>query len=145
MRKNTPGTVAAMTGGEYEMFATRKNFEARMVDFTNHLHSRYLLSIEPEESPCGVAPDSGAAAGAGRQDSAREEQVLGGGGGRVSDAPCPLVPKETEYRVSNTEYRVPSKYKCNGKNQGKGKINSNGQDRPLYASFLRKPSTRPLL
>jgi VWFA-related protein len=48
MKKNTPATVASMTGGEYELFVTRKNFEARMVDFTNHLHSRYLLSIEPK-------------------------------------------------------------------------------------------------
>src|SRR5580700_2356578 len=52
MRKNTPGTVASMTGGEYEMFATGKNFDLRMVDFSNHLHSRYLLSIEPR-SPNG--------------------------------------------------------------------------------------------
>jgi VWFA-related protein len=48
MKKNTPRAVASMTGGEYELFATKKNFEARMVDFTNHLHSRYLLSIEPK-------------------------------------------------------------------------------------------------
>jgi VWFA-related protein len=48
MKKNTPRAVASMTGGEYELFATRKNFEARMIDFTNHLHNRYLLSIEPK-------------------------------------------------------------------------------------------------
>jgi VWFA-related protein len=48
MKRNTPRAVASMTGGEYELFATRKNFEARMIDFTNHLHSRYLLSIEPK-------------------------------------------------------------------------------------------------
>jgi VWFA-related protein len=54
MKKNTPKTVASMTGGEYEMFATRKNFEARMIDFTNHLHSRYLLSIEPKSPRAGL-------------------------------------------------------------------------------------------
>jgi len=54
MRKNTPATVAAMTGGEYELFATEKHFEARMVDFTNHLHSRYLLSIEPKSPHAGL-------------------------------------------------------------------------------------------
>jgi VWFA-related protein len=54
MRKNIPGTVAAMTGGEYELFATRTNFEARMIDFTNHLHSRYLLSIEPRNPHAGL-------------------------------------------------------------------------------------------
>ncbi len=54
MKKNVPRTVAAMTGGEYELFATRTNFEARMIDFTNHLHSRYLLSIEPKNPHAGL-------------------------------------------------------------------------------------------
>jgi VWFA-related protein len=54
MKKNMPETVAAMTGGEYEMFATGKHFDARMVDFTNHLHSRYLLSIEPNNPHGGL-------------------------------------------------------------------------------------------
>ncbi|MGA9304158.1 MAG: VWA domain-containing protein [Candidatus Sulfotelmatobacter sp.] len=54
IKKNVPGTVAAMTGGEYELFATRTNFEARMIDFTNHLHSRYLLSIEPKNPHAGL-------------------------------------------------------------------------------------------
>lgn len=54
MKKNIPRTVASMTGGEYELFATRKHFEARMIDFTNHLHSRYLLSIEPKNPHPGL-------------------------------------------------------------------------------------------
>ena len=54
MKKNVPRTVAAMTGGEYELFATKTNFEARMIDFTNHLHSRYLLSIEPKNPHAGL-------------------------------------------------------------------------------------------
>jgi VWFA-related protein len=54
MKKNIPGTVAAMNGGEYELFATKTNFEARMIDFTNHLHSRYLLSIEPKNPHAGL-------------------------------------------------------------------------------------------
>ncbi len=54
MRKNTPSTVASMTGGEYELFATRKKFEVRMNDFTNHLHSRYLLSFAPENPHPGL-------------------------------------------------------------------------------------------
>ena len=49
MRRNVPSTVASMTGGEYELFASRKNFEIRMTDFTNHLHSRYLLSFAPKD------------------------------------------------------------------------------------------------
>jgi VWFA-related protein len=54
MKKNTPKTVASMTGGEYQMFATKRNFDLRMVDFTNHLHSRYLLSIEPKSPRAGL-------------------------------------------------------------------------------------------
>jgi len=54
MKKNMPKAVASMTGGEYEMFATRKNFDLRMIDFSNHLHSRYLLSIEPKSPHPGL-------------------------------------------------------------------------------------------
>jgi VWFA-related protein len=54
MRKNVPSTVASMTGGEYELFATRKKFEVRMNDFTNHLHSRYLLSFAPRSPHPGL-------------------------------------------------------------------------------------------
>jgi VWFA-related protein len=54
MQKNMPKTVAAMTGGEYEMFATGKNFDLRMIDFSNHLHSRYFLSIEPKNPHAGL-------------------------------------------------------------------------------------------
>jgi VWFA-related protein len=54
MRKNIPSTIAAMTGGEYELFATRKKFEVRMNDFTNHLHSRYLLSFAPKAPHPGL-------------------------------------------------------------------------------------------
>ncbi|PYX48804.1 MAG: hypothetical protein DMG79_10860 [Acidobacteria bacterium] len=54
MRKNIPATIASMTGGEYELFATRKKFEVRMNDFTNHLHSRYLLSFAPKSPHSGL-------------------------------------------------------------------------------------------
>jgi VWFA-related protein len=54
MKKNTPKAVASMTGGEYEMFATGKNFDLRMIDFTNHLHSRYLLSFQPRNPHPGL-------------------------------------------------------------------------------------------
>lgn len=54
MRKNVPNTIAQMTGGEYELFATRKKFELRMNDFTNHLHNRYLLSIAPTTPHAGL-------------------------------------------------------------------------------------------
>ena len=54
LRKNIPATVAAMTGGEYDLFTNRKKFDARMNDFTNHLHSRYLLSFAPKEPRPGL-------------------------------------------------------------------------------------------
>jgi VWFA-related protein len=54
MKKNVPSTIASITGGEYELFATRKKFEVRMNDFTNHLHSRYLLSFAPKEPHPGL-------------------------------------------------------------------------------------------
>ena len=54
MRKNVPSTVTSMTGGEYELFTTRKNFEVRMNHFSNHLHSRYLLSFAPKDPHPGL-------------------------------------------------------------------------------------------
>jgi VWFA-related protein len=54
MKKNAPKTIASMTGGEYELFDTRGSFENRMLDFTNHLHSRYLLSFEPKDPHSGL-------------------------------------------------------------------------------------------
>lgn len=54
VRKNTPKTVASMTGGEYELFKSHRAFEERMLDFTNHLHSRYLLSFEPKNPKPGL-------------------------------------------------------------------------------------------
>jgi VWFA-related protein len=54
MKKNVTRTIAAMTGGEYELFTTRKGFETRLVDFNNHLHSRYMLSFAPQEPHPGL-------------------------------------------------------------------------------------------
>lgn len=54
LRKNTPKAIASMTGGEYQLFDTRKGFEARLNDFTNHLHSRYLLSFQPRDPHPGL-------------------------------------------------------------------------------------------
>jgi VWFA-related protein len=54
VRKNAPKAMATMTGGEYELFATRNKFEVHMIDFTNHLHSRYLLSISPKNPHPGL-------------------------------------------------------------------------------------------
>jgi VWFA-related protein len=54
MKKNITKSVAEMTGGEYELFTTRKSFEARLVDFNNHLHGRYVLSFAPKEPHPGL-------------------------------------------------------------------------------------------
>jgi VWFA-related protein len=54
MRKNSPKAIAAMTGGEYETFSTRDGFENRMLDFSNHLHSRYLLSFVAKDPHPGM-------------------------------------------------------------------------------------------
>jgi len=54
MRKNSAKALASMTGGEYELFATRKSFESDMISFANHLHSRYLLSFEPKDPHAGL-------------------------------------------------------------------------------------------
>jgi len=48
MKKNVPEAIASMSGGEYELFASRKSFETKMNSFANHVHNRYLLSFEPK-------------------------------------------------------------------------------------------------
>jgi VWFA-related protein len=54
MKKNITKAIASMTGGEYELFTTHKGFEDRLVDFNNHLHSRYALSFAPERPRPGL-------------------------------------------------------------------------------------------
>ncbi len=54
MKKNITKAIASMTGGEYELFTTHKAFEDRLVDFNNHIHSRYALSFAPERPRPGL-------------------------------------------------------------------------------------------
>ncbi|MFI5103922.1 MAG: VWA domain-containing protein [Terriglobales bacterium] len=54
MRKNVPKATASLTGGEYELFTSRKSFERLMTEFSNHLHSRYLLRFEPKNPRPGL-------------------------------------------------------------------------------------------
>jgi VWFA-related protein len=54
MKSNSPKAIASQTGGEYELFESRKKFESRMIDFTNHLHNRYVLSFEPKNPQPGL-------------------------------------------------------------------------------------------
>jgi VWFA-related protein len=54
MKKNITRTIASMTGGEYKLFTSRKAFESRMVEFNNHLHTRYILSFAPQNPHPGL-------------------------------------------------------------------------------------------
>jgi hypothetical protein len=54
MRRNTAKSIADQSGGESQMFNSRNGFENHMLDFTNHLHSRYLLSFQPKNPQTGL-------------------------------------------------------------------------------------------
>jgi len=54
MRKNTAKAIAFQSGGEYQMFDSAKGFDARLNNFANHLHSRYLLSFQPSKPRPGL-------------------------------------------------------------------------------------------
>jgi VWFA-related protein len=54
MRKNTAKAIAAQSGGEYEMFSSERSFDAQINNFSNHLHSRYLLSFQPSTPQPGL-------------------------------------------------------------------------------------------
>jgi len=47
-RKNVAKGLASMTGGEYELFASKKSFEDHMFDFTNQLHSPLRTELSTE-------------------------------------------------------------------------------------------------
>jgi VWFA-related protein len=54
MKKNVSKAIASMSGGEYQLFASRKGFETRMNSFSNHLQNRYLLSFQPKSPRPGL-------------------------------------------------------------------------------------------
>jgi VWFA-related protein len=54
MKRNITKAIAGMTGGEYELFTSRKAFESLLVDFNNHLRSRYILSFAPQKPHPGL-------------------------------------------------------------------------------------------
>lgn len=54
MRKNVSKETSSLTGGEYELFTSGKNFEKFMMEFANHLHNRYLLRFEPKNPHPGL-------------------------------------------------------------------------------------------
>jgi len=54
MRKNTPKTLASMSGGEYGSFTTEKGFEGRVSEVANHVRNRYMLSFRPTDLSPGL-------------------------------------------------------------------------------------------
>ncbi len=54
MRKNSAKAIASLSGGEYALFDSGKGFDARMTNFSNHLHSRYLLSFQTTQPHPGM-------------------------------------------------------------------------------------------
>ncbi|HTD53879.1 MAG TPA: hypothetical protein VK670_00750 [Silvibacterium sp.] len=54
MRRNTPKTLASMSGGEYGSFNTDKAFESRVAEAANHVRNRYMLSFRPTDLTPGL-------------------------------------------------------------------------------------------
>lgn len=54
MRKNTPKTLASMSGGEYASFTKDKGFENRIAEVANHSRNRYVLSFRPTDPTPGL-------------------------------------------------------------------------------------------
>lgn len=54
MRRNTPKTLAALSGGEYDPFTREKGFEARVDEVASHARNRYILSFHPSDLTPGL-------------------------------------------------------------------------------------------
>lgn len=54
MRRNTPKTLASMSGGEYGSFTRDKGFEDRVAEVANHSRNRYVLSFRPTDPTPGL-------------------------------------------------------------------------------------------
>jgi VWFA-related protein len=54
MRRNTPRTLAALSGGEYAPFTRDKAFENRVVEEASHARNRYILSFHPSDLTPGL-------------------------------------------------------------------------------------------
>lgn len=54
MRRNTPRTLAALSGGEYAPFTREKAFEKRVAEEANHARNRYILSFHPTDLTPGL-------------------------------------------------------------------------------------------
>jgi VWFA-related protein len=54
MRRNTPKTLAEMSGGEYAPFTKDKGFQNRVAEEANHARNRYILSFHPSDLTPGL-------------------------------------------------------------------------------------------
>lgn len=54
MRRNTPKTLASLSGGEYAPFTREKGFENRVVEEASHARNRYILSFHPTDPTPGL-------------------------------------------------------------------------------------------
>jgi len=54
LRRNTPETVAHLTGGEYFKFTNTKSLENDLNTIANHIPNRYVLSFHPQEPQPGI-------------------------------------------------------------------------------------------
>ena len=54
MRRNTPKTLAALSGGEYDPFTKEKGFEKRVAEAASHARNRYILSFHPTDLTPGL-------------------------------------------------------------------------------------------
>jgi VWFA-related protein len=54
LRRNTPETVAHLTGGEYFKFSNINSLEKDLNTIANHIPNRYVLSFHPQEPQPGI-------------------------------------------------------------------------------------------
>jgi VWFA-related protein len=54
MRRNTPRTLADLSGGEYDPFTREKGFENRVAEVASHARNRYILSFHPTDLTPGL-------------------------------------------------------------------------------------------
>jgi VWFA-related protein len=53
MKKNAAHELAALSGGEYINFTTKKGFDQGLHQLSNHIHNYYLLSFQPHAEASG--------------------------------------------------------------------------------------------
>ncbi|WP_246409490.1 VWA domain-containing protein [Granulicella aggregans] len=54
LSRNTPETVAHLTGGEYYKFDNVKSLEKDLATISNHIPNRYMLSFHPQSPQSGI-------------------------------------------------------------------------------------------